>query len=151
MRDEYLREAIDLLFRLPRIMRMSLHREVFKPVLKSFNENLAPHHMMILKTLEEEGVLYIAEIGENVAISKAQMTHSIDELIAIGMVERQNDYRDRRKTNIKLTDKGKLTVEKMDAMLRKHIEEKLSDITDIELAKLIDVLNYLEVLFGKWE
>jgi DNA-binding MarR family transcriptional regulator len=88
MRDEYLNEAIDLLFCLPRMMKMSLHRELFRPALETENNDLAPHHIAILKVLEEQGVLHIAEIGDNIAISRAQMTHSIDRLLSLGMVER---------------------------------------------------------------
>ena len=87
MRDEYLREAIDLLHRLPRIMRSSLHREIFKPVLESISKDLSPHHLAIMKSLEEGGAMHIAEVGENMAISKAQMTHSIDRLMLLGMVQ----------------------------------------------------------------
>jgi DNA-binding MarR family transcriptional regulator len=150
MRDEYLNETIDLLFRLPRIMKMSLHRELFRPVLETANNDLVPHHIAILKVLEEQGVLHIAEIGDNIAISRAQMTHSIDRLLSLGMVERQHDVQDRRKINIRLTMKGRGTIEKVDAVLRKRIREKLSNIKDEELERLVHALNYLIIMFEKW-
>lgn len=150
MRDEYVNEAIELLFRLPRIMKVSLHKEVFRPVLTRANKDLAPHHIAILKVLEEHGVLHIAEIGENMAISKAQMTHSVDRLLLLGMIKRQPDNKDRRKTNICLTGKGRSTIEKMDTLLRERIKQKLSSIGDDELEGIVRALKYLIVMFEKW-
>lgn len=83
------------------------------------------------------------------AISKAQMTHSIYRLSGLGMVERRHDMKDRRKINVRLTVKGRNTIENADAVLRKRIREKLSNIEDEELERLVHALNYLVVMFEK--
>jgi hypothetical protein len=46
--------------------------------------------------------------------------------------------------------KGRGTIEKVDAVLRKRIREKLSNIKDEELERLVHALNYLIVMFEKW-
>jgi DNA-binding MarR family transcriptional regulator len=150
MRDEYLNEAIELLFRLPRIMKVSLNRQVFRPVLETSNNILSPHHIAILKVLEEEKELHIAGIGDNMAISKAQMTHSIDKLVSIGMIERIPDIQDRRKTNIRLTSKGKKTIEKLDTEIGNRVREIMIHIEDKELQKLIQSFDYLINMFENW-
>ena len=59
-----------------------------------------------MRLLKENGTLHITEIGERLQLARAQMTHLIDKLVELGMVERQADSADRRVTNIVLTDKG---------------------------------------------
>ena len=149
MRSKGLEEAADLLFRLPRVMRMSLEREIFKPPLKAINGNLAPHHMFIMKIVDEEGRLYISEIGDMASISKAQMTDSVDKLTSFGLLERVPDPADRRKIGIILTEKGKSTLAKFDAAMRKRMIDSLSWLQGEELTKLLDALKYLVATFEK--
>ena len=149
MRNNDIEEAIDLLFRLPRIMHTSLQREIFKPPLKSLGEDLAPHHMAVMKLLEEEGTLHISEIGDTLAVAKAQMTHAIDKLTALGMIERLPDTEDRRKTGVRLTEQGRNAVMKIDRALKKHMKERLSWLQDEELARVMEALKYLVATFER--
>ena len=107
--------------------------------------------MLIMKVLQEEGVLHISEIGDMVVISKSQMTHSIDKLIRLGMIKRQPDAKDRRRTNIRLTEKGMMTLEEVDRVSKSLMRAKLSSLGDEELEKLSDSLNYIAEAFSKME
>ena len=149
MRSKNIEEAIDLLFRLPRIMHASLQREIFKPPLKSLGEGLAPHHMAIMKLLEEEGTLHISEISDTLAVAKAQMTHAIDKLTLLGMIERLPDVEDRRKTGVRLMEQGRKTIMKIDRALKKHMTERLSWLQDEELIRVLEALKYLVATFDK--
>lgn len=149
MRNDNIEEAIDLLFRLPRIMRTSLQREIFKPPLKTIDETLAPHHMAIMKILHEEGTLCISEIGDIVAVAKAQMTHSIDKLTSLGMIERVPDTADRRKTGVRLTEEGKKLIAKIDRAVKRRMMKRLSWLKDEELEKVLEALKYLITTFEK--
>lgn len=149
MKNENIEESIDLLFRLPRIMRTLLHREIFKPPLKAFGVDLAPHHVAIMKILDDEGTLYISEIGDMVTVAKAQMTHAIDKLTSLEMIERIPDAGDRRKTSVRLTEQGKKLINKLDRALIKHMTEKLSRLKDEESEKVLESLKYLVATFEK--
>ena len=149
MRNQNIEDATDLLFRLPRIMKGSMQREIYKSPLQSIDSRLSPHHMMIMKIVDEEGMLNISEIGDTAMISKAQMTQSIDTLTSLGMLERQADPTDRRKTWIILTDKGKEAVDFLDKAIKERMTGLLSGLNDEELGKTLESLKYLVATFEK--
>ena len=82
--------------------------------LTSFNKDITPPHLEIMKQLEEAGTLHITEVGEILQIAEPQMTHLIDKLVDLGLVKRQTGTGDRRTINIVLTSKGKTTLEERD-------------------------------------
>lgn len=143
MRNDNIEEAINLLSRLPRTIRKSMEHDVFKPLLHSIHRNLSPHHMVILKIVDEEGMLHISEIGDTAMISKAQMTQSIDKLTSLGMLERVSDPRDRRKTSIVITKKGEKALATFDTAVKKRMIETLSWLSDDELIKMMDSLQFI--------
>jgi DNA-binding MarR family transcriptional regulator len=149
MRSDNIEETIDLLFRLPRTMRQSMERNIFTPPLKSFGEHLAPHHMAIMKLLDDEGTLCISEIGEMIKVAKAQMTHSIDKLTSLGMIERVPDSVDRRKTGVRLTVEGKQLIAKIDRAVKRRMKESLSRLNDEEISSFLESLKYLTATFDK--
>jgi len=141
MRNKDIEEATNLLLYLPRAMRTSLDREVFKPPLKLINQELAPHHMIILKVIQDTGDPTITEIAQEAMISKAQMTHSVDKLTSLDLIERVPDSNDRRKTAIVLTEKGNETVNVFEKALKKQMTEKLSWLQDDDLKKFLGALK----------
>jgi DNA-binding MarR family transcriptional regulator len=118
-------------------------------VLQQFGMDIAPHHLMIMKELKESGTLHSSEIGGAISIAKPQMTHSIDKLIGLGMVERETDTGDRRKISIRLTQKGQDTVERLDKIMKELVSDKLSVLSDDELDKLAESFNYIAETFSK--
>jgi DNA-binding MarR family transcriptional regulator len=84
-------------------------------------------------------------------IAKPQMTHLIDKLINLGMVERLPDKIDRRIINIKLIEKGKTTLEESKNLIRKNIRRKLSCLKDDELKELSVSLKKLRDIGAKLE
>jgi len=143
MRTKKIEVAFNLLSRLPRAIRKSAERDIFKPLLQSIDSNLSPHHMVIMKTVEEEGMLNISQIGDTAMISKAQMSQAIDKLIGLGMLERILDPHDRRKIDIILTEKGRKALTMFDAAVKKQMIEKLSWLDDEGLDKMLDSLKFL--------
>jgi len=153
MNNENLDTVVELLTRLPLIMHKRILRDVFKVVRGHLGMDVTPHHIMIMKVLQESGTMHSSEIGESIMIAKPQITHSIDKLIGLGLVERQHDLKDRRKINISLTEKGKTTVEKLDLLLKNSIKTRLSSLQKGELEKLADSLRTMAEILTKiqWE
>ena len=149
MRSDNIEETIDLLFRLPRIMRRSMERNIFVPPLKSLGDHLAPHHMAIMKLLDDEGTLCVGEIGDMIKVAKAQMTHSIDKLTSLKMIERVPDTVDRRKTGVRLTEEGKQLIAKIDRAVKRRMKESLSQLGDEEMSRFLESLKYLTTTFDK--
>ena len=140
----------DLFSTLPLIGR-SIRRKLLKTALTSFNKDIAPPHFEIMKLLEEAGTLHVAEIGEKLQIARPQMTHLIDKLVDLDIVERQTGTVDRRTINIMLTNKGKTILEEHDSHIRNATRETLSCLTDEELRDLSASLRKLRDIFSKLE
>ncbi len=149
MSADHLEKAIDELVRIPPILHRKLHRDLFKVVLQEVGADIAHHHMMIIRMIQESGPLSSSEIGEMLAIAKSQMTHSVDRLIELGMVEREHSTEDRRRVRISLTEKGRSTLERVDKSINNRLKEKLAILSDNELKKLAECFRYIGESFLK--
>ncbi len=148
MANKPIDDVLDTLSQMPKLHR-GLQKNIFKKVLESLEEGISRHHLEILKLLHEEGTLHVAEIADLLLISKSQMTRLIDELINLGMVERQPDTQDRRKSNILLTHKGAAIVEKVRVNTQGNIKTWLSSLTDQELSQLSISLKQIQNIIMK--
>jgi len=149
MEDERLYHVIEAMGRISPVLHRKLERDLSKVVLQQFGEDIALHHLMIMKELNESGTLYSSEIAEATSIAKPQMTRAIDKLIIMGIVEREPDTKDRRKINIKLTHEGRDTVERLENIMKGIISEKLSVLTNDELERLTESFNYIAETLSK--
>jgi len=132
MRDEIVDNVVENLFRaLPVI-----HRRLLKIDLEGLGEDISRHHVMIMRMLDRRGTLHVSEIGKSLLISNPQMTHSIDRLIGLGLVERQPDTTDRRVINVTLTGKGKTVLEECNRLIKDNVETQLSCLDDEKLEAL---------------
>jgi len=143
MENKRLDHVIESMIRIPPIVHRKLHRELFKVVLQQFGIDIAPHHLMIMKELQESGTLHSSEIGDAISIARPQMTQSIDKLIEMGMVERETNTEDRRKISIRLTQKGQETIKRLDNVMKDSVSAKLIVLSDDELDKLAESFNYI--------
>jgi len=149
MRKDILeRTAADLLSVPPLIFR-GVRRKLLKTALNSVNMDISPLHFEIMRLVKKDGTLHITEIGERLQVARAQMTHLIDKLVEVEMVERQADSKDRRVTNIVLTGKGNAFLEKHGGNVRKATKEILSGLTDEELAELSASLEKLRDILSR--
>ena len=98
-------------------------------------------------------ILAIAELGdgsrqnviaEAIGVDRAAMARSIDQLEAMGLVERRMDPHDRRGRMLHLTDEGRSLATKLDVVagnIRKHA---LASVTADDGAAAVRVLQHLE-------
>ena len=142
------RITADLLSVPPLIFR-GVRRKLLKMALDSVNVDISPLHFEIMRLVQEDGTLHITEIGERLQLARAQMTHLIDKLVELEMVERQANSNDRRVINIVLTSKGNAFLEKHGGNIKKATKETLSSLTDEELADLSDSLERLREILSK--
>ena len=94
-------------------------------ILKGISKEIAKHHFMILKMLQENEKFYVTEIVDSLGITKSQMTASVDKLIKLGYVERCADTTDRRKIFISLTKEGSLITEKINTRIKERFREDI--------------------------
>jgi DNA-binding MarR family transcriptional regulator len=149
MRNDILgRVAVDLLS-IPPLTFRGIRRKLIKTTLADIHVDITPLHFEIIRLLEEEGTLHVAEIGERLQIAKAQMTQLIDKLVALNIVEREIDTADRRTMNIRLTDQGRIIIEEHKKSLMNAIRESMSCLTDEDLEELSDSLRKLRDILSK--
>ncbi|MFC1941700.1 MarR family winged helix-turn-helix transcriptional regulator [Chloroflexota bacterium] len=150
MKNNILDGVIEDLLSIPPLIRRSTRRKVFKTAFAGIEGDISLSHFEIMKILNETGTMHIAEIGERLQIPKPQMTHLIDRLVALEMVERQADASDRRLINVVLTDRGKKMMDEHKNVIRSSFKDDLSSLTDedllelsVSLRKLRDILSRL--------
>ena len=149
MRSDILDSVVKDLFSIPPLIIRGVRRKLLKTALANIDMDISPLHFEIMKLLDEAGTLHVAEIGERLRIARPQVTHLIDKLVDVDIVERQTDTTDRRMINIMLTNKGKTAVEEHDSNIRKAIKETLSNLTDEDLRDLSDSLRKLRDILSK--
>jgi DNA-binding MarR family transcriptional regulator len=142
--------AEDLFSVVPLIGR-TIRRKLLKAALSGFREEITLPHHEIMELLEEYGGLHITEISEKLQIAKARMTHLIDKLVELGIVERQADAVDRRVTNVWLTANGKSMIGAHKEHIKSASREVLAKLTDEDLHDLAVSLRRLREIFVKLE
>jgi len=149
MQNDIVSRTADDLLSVPPLIFRGVRRKLLKAALESMNIDISPLHFEIMRLLKEEGTLKITEIGERLQVARAQMTHLIDKLVEMGMVERQADSADRRVTNIVLTDKGSTFLKEHGGYIWKATRELVSGLTDEELADLSASLERLREILSR--
>ena len=143
MRSEILgKVAVDLLSIPPLIFRI-IRKKLIKTTLADIDVDIKFPHFEIMMVLKEEGTLHPAEIGEKLLIAKAQMTHLLDKLVDLNLVEREMDSADRRTLNITLTDKGRKFLKIHENNIVNAVREYISCLEDGEIEDLSRSLRTL--------
>ena len=149
MREDILEKvAIDLLSIPPLIFR-EIRRKLIKTTLADIDAGITPHHFEIIRLLDKEGKLHVAEIGDRLQIARAQMTKLIDKLVDLELVERQTDVADRRTCIITLSPRGKAVLEEHKTSIMNAIREIMRQLSDEDLKNLSDTLRRLQDTLSK--
>ena len=151
MRNDIMEKVTRDLLSIPPLTFRGIRRKLIKSTLSDIDEGITPLHFEILRLLEDEGTLHVAEIGVRLQIAKAQMTQLIDRLVDLGIVERQPDKTDRRITNIALTQRGISLLDEHKRNIEEAVRERISFLSDRELNELSDSLRKLWSFLGKLE
>ena len=149
MRKDVQERIAEDLLNIPPIIFRAVRRKLIKTTIADCDVNLTPHHFGIINLLEEEGTLHVAEIGQRLQIAKAQMTKLIDKLVAMEMVERTIDVKDRRTHNITLTAKARTLLEENKNFAKEALKEMMSGLTDQEMENLSVSLRNLRDILSK--
>ena len=113
------------------------------------SKGLSRNHVMVMKVLSKSGALPVSIIAKELFISRPQMTHLIDKLIILDMVERQPDQDDRRVINIALTGKGRAAIRECENLIKNRGKSRLSYLSAKELEELSVVLKRLVEIESK--
>jgi len=134
----------EMLMIIPTKMCRNMNQRFVNFILKDQSKELAKHHFMILKMLQEKEKFYVTEIVQMLGITKSQMTTSVDKLLQLGYVERWADTSDRRKIYVSITKEGNILTEKINTRIKERFHEDIKVLTENELNDLekgLKVLN----------
>ena len=140
--------AVDLLSVPPLIFRL-VRRKLIMTSVAEPDTDIKLLHFEIMRLLKEKGTLHPAEIGMQLQIAKAQMTHLIDKLVEKGFVVREMCADDRRTINVTLTEKGSRVLEEQDELVTRAIWDNMSSLSDTELEVLSSSLRTLRDILLK--
>jgi len=97
--------------------------------------------LMLINDLDNKQLSTISEISKKIGVTLAAVTHHINSLEENGYVERSVSADDRRVSYIKLTEKGKMIVDKLRETHRKKISEMIEYLGDNDSQKLISLIT----------
>jgi DNA-binding MarR family transcriptional regulator len=140
--------SIDLLSIPPLIFRQ-IRRKVIKTTLSDLKGGITLHQLEIIRLLENEGSLHIAEIGDRLHIARAQMTKLIDKLVRLRLVERQTDMTDRRTTIVTLSAYGRAAWKEHKAGVIHAVRETVAQLPDEDLQALSNTLGRLQEILSR--
>jgi len=127
-----------------------LFRRSFRNIdLDRVAEGLSHPHIMVMRMLEDHERQSVSAIGDRQFISRPQMTHIVDKLVSLGMVERTIDADDRRVINLVLTDTGRRIMRQCDAVIRQSIKQSLSALEDKDIEEMSAALSKLAEIVSK--
>jgi DNA-binding MarR family transcriptional regulator len=136
--------VIDHLFNIMPVMRKKLPKMHMGETIGNLNHL----HFAIMRILSEEGMT-TTELAKMLAIKKSQMTHLINQLVELDIVERIPDIKDRRVINLALTDHGNVLIGNMNQKIRKTIKDKLSGLTSEEVTEILKALETMRNVVAK--
>jgi MarR family 2-MHQ and catechol resistance regulon transcriptional repressor len=105
--------------------------------------SICPSDFGVLEVLLHKGPLPVNVIGKKVLLTSGSITSLVDRLEKRGYVERFDDPSDRRVRLVRLTAEGRVLIEEAFGQHEKHMDDVTADLTEDELAKLIELLKKL--------
>lgn len=135
MKEKSIEAIVSMIANTPRTVR-NIRERIINRVLEAGGETMSRHHFEVLKALDEDGRMSITELGGILVISKSQMTRLISELSTAGLVSREADPGDRRKSIVALTDKGERSISHVNERFHQTTMQILQPLSEQELDEL---------------
>jgi DNA-binding MarR family transcriptional regulator len=105
--------------------------------------NLSFSQMSVLMRLFHGSNCGVSEIGEQLGITNAAASQTVDRMVQLGLIERTEDPDDRRAKRLALTQKGRTLMEKGIEARSKWIEGLTDALTSEQQNMIISALTVL--------
>jgi DNA-binding MarR family transcriptional regulator len=123
-------------------------------VLRSEAGFLAPHGLnqarliiLVLLDSSQSGSMRSSELAARAGVSRATVTGLLDTLEKAGLLARASDERDRRASCVRVTDKGRTLLRKVQPLFIRWTENILSALTARERTRLVALLHKTQRAF----
>ena len=97
--------------------------------------------VVLLKMLSGDEVKSSGELASKLNVSTARIAVALNNLESKGYIERTKDSLDARKTLVKITENGKEELFRREEIIKQHLLNSLSNLTNDDLQMLINIIN----------
>lgn len=119
----------------------------FDRICRPYGLTFARYEALVLLTFSRTGALPMAKIGERLMVHPTSVTNTVQRLEAAGFVTREPNPRDGRGTLARVTDLGRVVVDKVTGELM-AADFGLEALDKGERAALVDLLRSIRVSAG---
>lgn len=126
-----------------------IDRRLIRPHEQKTRHIVSPLVIHVLMILAEKESAAMTELAQEIKIAKSQLTPIIDKLCEGGEVQREQDARDRRIINIRITPAGVSKLQELQETLFHSIKAKLKGLDPKEILSLQSALNDLYRIINK--
>jgi MarR family transcriptional regulator, 2-MHQ and catechol-resistance regulon repressor len=117
-----------------------LHKKLLRMDLGGTHTEFTRLHYGIMGRLMESRMT-VTDLANDAVVPKSQLTHLVDKLVALGMVERIPAADDRRVIHLEMTEHGKMLMVELHTEVRENIKKRLSGLTPEELREFSHALE----------
>lgn len=126
-----------------------LYRRIIRKNEVLIGTDMAYPKLGILVTLKKEGPLPLSVIAKRHSYSRQNLTTLTDRLEADGLVRRSPDLKDRRVTNLELTDAGRDYIKASGERIKQALVKELERMDDSEITALLNSFVTIERFYIK--
>ena len=103
--------------------------------------------MLVLRQIQsvEDGSIGVVDLARSLGVTPSIVTRQVQELEAEGLLRRRNASRDRRRTQIHLTARGRRAFEQLHERAHELQARVLDGLRDEEIATACHVLSHLRM------
>lgn len=125
-----------------------IHKKMLRMDFGGYPDNLTRLHMAAMGELNQNSMT-MSELAKALMMTKPQLTHLVNSLVTLDLVERCPDDKDRRVINLALTEKGRVLGKNMKKKVKEHTKKRLACLTSKELNQMSTALETLRNIVGK--
>jgi DNA-binding MarR family transcriptional regulator len=120
-----------------------MHRSVYDFKRFMDDSGISMSHIHILMRLYHGETCGVSEIGDQLGVTNAAASQTVDRLVTMGLLARTEDPSDRRVKQVTLTDNGRLLIQQGIEARRKWIEGLTDALTPEQQNMIISALTLL--------
>lgn len=123
-------------------------RRVIVERARSVHPDLQPASYLILMSVAQGEPVRASAIAGLFDVDKGAVSRQVKHLIDLGLLAREQDPADARATLLSVTDEARTRMSDLTEHRRKHLDERLSEWSDDDLAAFVAGLSRYNVALG---
>ena len=144
MKDERIQEYAEELGELiPTIARAIPGEASPEVVRQAFDVDVSTPELFVLSYLPAEREPNMSEIGRALSIDVSTLTRLVDKLVDKSLVERRSDPHDRRMVKVRLAERGKEIILRVEKEKKRRIVSILRRLSNEEIESLLKIMRII--------